>query len=129
LIYNTDSTDFVVYKGSAWRIIGNASNENIRIITKTASDTLELSDKSRGIEMNVTSGNNLSVPANADVAFPIGTQIVIIQLGAGQTTIIALAGVTIRSSGGKLKIADQYSGATLIKRDTNEWVLFGNLSL
>jgi len=106
-------------------------NKNIQltIVTKTASDTLELTDAGKDIEMNVSSGNSLSVPANADVAFPVGTQIIITQLGAGQTTIVALSGVTIRSSGGKLKITDQYSGATLIKRGTNEWVLYGNLSL
>jgi len=106
-------------------------NKNIQltIVTKTASDTLELTDAGKDIEMNVGSGNSLSVPANADVAFPVGTQIIITQLGTGQTTIVALSGVTIRSSGGKLKITDQYSGATLIKRGTNEWVLFGNLSL
>ena len=79
--------------------------------------------------MDVGSANNLTVPPNGSVAFPIGTQIIITQLGAGQTTIVAGSGVTILSSGGKLKIADQYSGATLIKRNTNEWVLFGNLVL
>jgi len=104
-------------------------NTVLSIVTKTASDTLELTDAGKDIEMNVGSANNISIPTNASVAFPIGTQIVLTQLGSGQTSVVALAGVTIRSSGGKLKITDQYSGATLIKRDTNEWVLFGNLSL
>jgi len=124
--------------GATWAAVSvtatntvNLTNKNIvlSIVTKTASDTLELTDAGKSIEMNVASGNSLSIPTNASVAFPIGTQIIITQLGAGQTQFVALAGVTIRSSGSKLKITDQYSGATLIKRDTNEWVLFGNLSL
>ena len=98
------------------------------INTQTSSYTLVLTDQTKDVEMNVGSANNLTVPPNSSVAFPVGTQIIITQLGAGQTTIVAGSGVTIRSSGGKLKIADQYSGATLIKRATDEWVMFGNIT-
>jgi hypothetical protein len=50
------------------------------------------------------------------------------QYGAGQTTIVATSGVTVRSSGGNLKIAAQYVAVSLIKIATNEWYCFGNLS-
>jgi hypothetical protein len=95
---------------------------------QTASYTLVLSDADKLVEMNVGSANNLTVPLNSSVAFPTGTQILLAQYGAGQTTIVATSGVTIRSNGAKLKLNAQYSGATLIKIAENEWYLFGDIA-
>jgi hypothetical protein len=95
---------------------------------QTASYTLVLSDADKLVETNVASANNLTVPLNSSVAFATGTQILLAQYGAGQTTIVATSGVTIRSNGAKLKLNAQYSGATLIKIDTNEWYLFGDIA-
>ena len=95
---------------------------------QTASYTLVLSDADKIVEMNVASANNLTVPPNSSVAFSIGTQIIIAQYGAGQTTVVAGSGVTLRSDTGKLKIAVQYSAATLIKIATDEWYVIGGLS-
>ena len=67
----------------------------------------------------------MTIPTNASVAFPIGTQVNIVQLGAGQVTVGG-AGVTIRSQGSKLKLNGIYSAATCVKINTNEWVLVGN---
>jgi hypothetical protein len=95
--------------------------------TRTASYTLALSDSGKVVEMNVASVNNLTVPPSASVAFPIGTIIEICQYGLGQTTIVAGAGVTIRSAGSKMKLTGQYSSCSLRKRGTNEWWLVGDL--
>ena len=95
---------------------------------QTASYTLVIGDADKLVEMNVGSANNLTVPLNSSVAFPTGTQISLAQYGAGQTTIVATGGVTIRSAGGALKLAAQYSGATLVKIDTDEWYLFGDIT-
>lgn len=98
------------------------------INTQTASYTLALTDSDKVVEMNVASANNLTVPLNSSVAFPIGTRIDLVQLGAGQTTVVATGGVTIRSSGAKLKLTGQYSGAALYKRGTDEWMLVGDIA-
>jgi hypothetical protein len=95
---------------------------------QTASYTLVLSDADKLVEMNNASANNLTVPLNSSVAFATGTQILLAQYGAGQTTIVATSGVTIRSNGAKLKLNVQYSGATLIKIATDEWYLFGDIA-
>ena len=95
---------------------------------QTASYTLVLSDADKLVEMNVGSANNLTVPLNSSVAFSTGTQILLAQYGAGQTTVVATSGVTVRSNGGKLKLNVQYSGATLIKIGTDEWYLFGDIA-
>jgi hypothetical protein len=94
---------------------------------QTASYTLVLADANKLVEMNVATANTLTVPTNATVAFPIGTQILIAQYGAGAVTITAASGVTLRSESSKLKTNGQYSGATLVKIATDEWYAFGNL--
>ena len=96
--------------------------------TQIASYVLVLSDATKLILMNVGSANNLTIPLDSSVAFPIGTQICVCQYGAGQTTFVATGGVTIRSSGGKLKLSGQYSMATLIKIATDEWMLSGDIT-
>lgn len=108
--------------GADTNILGDAV-----INSQTASYSLALSDKGRMIEMNVGSANNLTVPADNTVNFPVGTSIDILQVGAGQTTIVASSGVTINRSTG-LKLRTQWSAATLIKRAANTWVAIGDLS-
>lgn len=93
-----------------------------------AAYTLVLGDRGKVIEMNNAAANTLTIPLNADAAFPIGTQITVIQLGAGQTTIAATAGVTLNALGGALKLSAQYAAASLYKRGTNEWLAFGSLN-
>lgn len=88
--------------------------------------TLALGDAGRMVTLNNAAAIALTIPTAAAVAFPVGTRIDILQLGAGQVTVGG--SVTIRSSGGKLKLAGQYSGATLWKRATNEWALIGDIA-
>jgi hypothetical protein len=94
---------------------------------QTASYTVVLADAGKLVEMSNASANNLTVPLNSSVAYPIGTQINILQTGAGQTTVVATGGVTINATPG-LKLRAQWSSATLIKRATDTWVLVGDLS-
>jgi hypothetical protein len=87
-----------------------------------------IGDVGKVIEMNNASANNLTIPPNSSVAFAVGTQIDGVQQGAGQTTMVAGAGVTLRSSGGKLKSTGQYSAWSMLKRATDEWYVLGDLA-
>ncbi len=101
----------------------------LNIATYTAALTsLQLSDAGKLLKLNVGSANDLRIPAESLVDFPIGTQILLIQYGTGQTTVVTSGGVTLRSSGGKTKIAAQYGMATLIKIGSNEWSLAGDIT-
>ena len=110
---------------NAERTAINLLNEMVTS-TKVASYVLVLADANTIVEMNVGTANTLTVPLNSGVAFPIGTVIEVYQLGAGQTTITATGGVTIRTPD-TLKIDGQYATAALRKRATDEWVLDGRL--
>jgi hypothetical protein len=74
------------------------TNKLITTNRQTASYTLVLSDADKLVEMNVATANNLTIPLNSSVAFPTGTQILLAQYGAGQTTVVATSGVTVRSN-------------------------------
>lgn len=89
--------------------------------------TAVLTDDGKLITMSNASANTFTVPPNSSVAFGIGTQLNIAQLGAGNTSIVAGAGVTLNSDGAKLKLNAQYAVATCVKTDTNTWFVVGNL--
>ena len=79
------------------------------------------------------SAQTYSIPTNASVAFPIGCQINIIQIGAGQVTIQAVTSgtTTVLSYGGTAaapKLRAQYSAATLVKVATDTWYVIGDIA-
>ena len=106
---------------------GNVLLSDMATNAQSASYTLVLADKAKVVEMGVGSANDLTVPLNATVAFPVGTQIHIVQTGSGQTTVVATGGVTINTAT-TLKLRAQWSAATLVKRAENTWVLVGDLA-
>jgi hypothetical protein len=83
--------------------------------------------------MNSLETNYIDIPLNSSVAFPVGTQINIVQSGSGQTIIRdsvngGTSGVTVRATPGK-RLRATWSVATLLKRSTNEWLLMGDLTV
>ena len=98
------------------------------IVAKTASYTLSaLTERDSLVEISSASAVTLTIPANSAVAYPVGTSIDILQTGAGQITVAGAAGVTVNATPG-LKLRTQWSGATLFKRATDTWVVYGDLS-
>ena len=90
--------------------------------------TTVLADDGKLVTCDNAASIALTIPPNSSVAYGIGTQINIAQLGAGTVTITAGAGVTLNSAGAKLKTDAQYAVATCVKTDTNTWFVVGNLS-
>lgn len=82
---------------------------------------------------NGSTAGTINVPTNASVAFPVGTQITIIQTGSGQLTIQAVTSgtTTIASTGATAtapKLRAQNSSATLIKTATDTWYVVGDIA-
>ncbi len=85
-----------------------------------------IGDRGLIITMNNGSASTLTVPPNSSVAYAVGNSMRVVQLGAGQVTITAGSGVTLRSTPG-LKLRAQYSSCTLTKIATDEWLVIGDL--
>ena len=96
--------------------------------TQTDHYTLVISDIGKVVEINAATAKTLTVPPEVDVAFPVNTVISLAQIGAGQVTIAAGSGVTLRSAGSRYKLFEAGSEATLRKRAADDWVLSGDLT-
>jgi hypothetical protein len=98
---------------------------------RTTSYVLTLTDQSKIIEVNSSSATTVTIPGDANVAFPVGTYIVVLQTGTGQVTIDGQINInwtiTINGTPG-FKTRTQWSMVTLIKRATNTWVIAGDLT-
>lgn len=124
-----DSTGNVVneiqyYYNGAWR----EYNDSAHILPKTDNYTVALLDAGKTIRVTAATDKTITVPLNSSVPFVVGQKIEIIRNGSGEVTIAgATVGVTINSKNGNKRIASQYSGAVLLKDDTNTWILIGDL--
>jgi hypothetical protein len=96
----------------------------------TADYTAVLADQYQALEiMNKATAIAFKIPTNASVAFPIGTAITVLNIGAGVCTISAVtSGTTTILSAGAVAAAPtiaQYKSAVCIKTATDTWYVVG----
>lgn len=114
----------------AWKLetqILNAAQLEINAQTGTTY-TLALTDAGKLVTLSNASAISLTVPLNSSVAFPVGTQVNLSQVGVGRVTVAGAVGVTVNSALG-LKTRTQYSVLTCIKTATDTWLLTGDSSV
>ena len=93
--------------------------------------TTVLDDNGKLVTQTNASAIATTIPLNSSVAYPIGAQINIAQMGAGQVTISGAGGVTIASTGATAtapKLRAQYSTATAVQTATDTWLVMGDIS-
>jgi len=93
--------------------------------------TTVLADNGKLVTQSNASAIATTIPLNSSVAYPVGAQINICQLGAGQVTVAGAGGVTILSTGATAatpKTRAQYSTLTAIQTVTNTWLVAGDIS-
>jgi hypothetical protein len=89
--------------------------------------TFVLTDSDKVCTFSNAGATTVTVPPNSSVAFSVGTQIDVAQVGAGKVTFAIGAGVTINSLSGNKALAGQYAAGTLLKTATDTWLLMGTL--
>ena len=129
----TDGYKYKIGDGAtAWTSLGYAELAGTDVFTINEQTgtayTLVGGDTGKMIKMTNAAANTLTVPPSSSVNFDIGTTINVVQYGAGQTTLVAGAGVTIYSYNSALGITGQYGQAVLTKCDTDLWIAAGLLS-
>jgi 2-keto-4-pentenoate hydratase len=70
----------------------------------------------------------LTVPTFASAAFAVGQRVDMVQLGAGQVTVVGAGGVTVSATPG-LKARAQYSAMSLVNIAADTWLLVGDLDV
>jgi len=84
------------------------------------------------VTMNNASANAFKIPTNASVAFPVGTCITVLNLGAGTCTVSAVtSGTTTVVSAGTVPAQPTlatYKSAACLKTGTDTWVICGAIA-
>lgn len=82
--------------------------------------------------MNKATAVNFTIPTNANVAYPVGTVITVLNIGAGTCTIKAVtSGTTTVLSAGATAAQPtlaQYKSAACIKTATDTWYIVGGIA-
>lgn len=109
------------YNGLVAFTIGAAQTADYTAVIADTYQVLELMNKATAIAYKI--------PTNASVAFPIGTVLNILNIGAGTCTISAVtSGTTTVLSSGTVAAAPtlaQYKSAAVIKTGTDAWYVVG----
>jgi hypothetical protein len=132
-IISYDSSNKKIQVGDGTNSLDYASS-TLQLNAQTGTTyTFVLGDKDKLVTASTSATQTYSIPTNATTAFPVGTQINIIQIGAGQVTIqAASSGTTTVSSTGATPTAPalraQYSSATLLKGGTDLWYVVGDIA-
>lgn len=101
--------------------------QRITVNAQSGAYTLVAADANKAVEVTTAGAVNLTIPTDASVAFPIGTVIEVDQMGAGKVTVVGASGVTVQSAVTAPTTRAQYSALVLRKRDTNTWLVTGDL--
>ena len=84
------------------------------------------------VTMNNASANTFRIPTDATYNFPIGTTLLVYQVGVGITTINAVtSGTTTINSAGAVAAApvlSRYKAAACIKVAANSWIVVGAIA-
>lgn len=86
-----------------------------------------LADQGKLVTCTNAGAITVTLPSNTTAAFPVGTQVDFIVLGAGMVTFVAGSGATANGTPSLVTRA-QYSAVTVIKVSTNGWVVVGDLA-
>ena len=123
-VVTADSTQAT---GVVWNYPSDLGAPNAQVGTTY---TPVLTDSGLLITLSNAAAIAFTLPTDASVAYPIGTQLNVLQLGAGQVTISAVTpGTTsVFSQGSRFKLSGQYAAATLVKVAANQWVVLGNVT-
>lgn len=107
---------------------GGVENVNAQVGTTY---TFVLTDRDDLVTASNASAQTYTIPLNSSVAFPTGSLVNLIQIGAGQVTVVGAGGVTLNSTGAtsaQPKTRAQYSVLTLIKAGTDTWYATGDIA-
>jgi hypothetical protein len=110
-----------MYNGLTSFTVGTANTSDYTAVLADQYQVLEIMNKATAIAFKI--------PTNASVAFPIGTVITVLNIGAGTCTISAVtSGTTTVLSAGATAASPtlaQYKSAACIKTATDTWYVVG----
>lgn len=129
--------ELIVWDTSATAVVNLAVSElDLRFIARAqtvnaqtgTTYTLVAADATKLVTLSNAAAVTLTVPQDSDATIAVGVYVDLLQLGAGQVTVVAGTGATLRTSGLTAKARAQYSRLGVQKISANTWSLFGDLA-
>lgn len=123
-----DNTQLYITSSTQFALLNRNPIATATVLINTQTGTTfapALTDAGRLITLSNASAIAVTIAADATTDFPVGTQLLLMQLGAGQVTVSGAVGVTVISRSGT-KTAGQYALISLIKVAANQWVVGGD---
>jgi hypothetical protein len=111
-------------------ITGNIAITAFRPIITDTSTTINLAlgtHEGSFIYSNSATAVTVNISVNSAQDFPAGTEIDLIQAGAGVVTITPATGVTLNGANTAIPITAQWGGATLKQITDNNWIVIGKI--
>lgn len=122
-----DSTQIASGAVTFDKLNSNIKNLSFKVISLGSPYSLILSDADNVmLQFSNSAPMDITIPLNTTTAFPIGCQIQVLRVGTSTVRFVPASGVTLRSTDGAY-IRTVNSSATLIKLNTNEWVVIGDM--
>jgi hypothetical protein len=113
-----------MFNGLTSFTVGTANTADYTAVSADQYQVLEIMNKATAIAFKI--------PTNASVAFPIGTALTVLNIGAGTCTISAVtSGTTTILSAGAVAASPtlgQYKSAVCIKTGTDAWYVVGAIA-
>jgi hypothetical protein len=119
-----DVLSAAMYNGLTSFTIGAAQTADYTAVSADQFQALQIMNKATAIAFKI--------PTDANVAFPIGTVITVLNIGVGTCTISAVTSgtTTVLSAGGTAAAPTlaQYKSAACIKTGTDAWYVVGAIA-
>jgi len=113
-----------MFNGLTSFTVGTANTADYTAVSADQYQVLEIMNKATAIAFKI--------PTNASVAFPIGTALTVLNIGAGTCTISAVTpGTTTVLSAGATAASPtiaQYKSAVCLKTGTDAWYIVGGIA-
>jgi hypothetical protein len=113
-----------MFNGLTSFTVGTANTADYTAVSADQYQVLEIMNKATAIAFKI--------PTNASVAFPIGTALTVLNIGAGTCTISAVtSGTTTVLSAGTTPASPtlaQYKSAVCLKTGTDAWYVVGAIA-
>jgi len=134
--YCTSKADFVskiisCLSGAQYLNAGGGSSSAyvpVSFVDVSSARDLLLTDAGKVLLVVSGSAIVITIPTNEDVAFELGTEITVAQMGTGQVSFDVGVGVETRSKDNLVALTGQYSAVTLIQNEIDVWLIVGDLS-
>jgi hypothetical protein len=110
------------YYDNGWKNISGYSN----VVSKLGSYSIDLNDAGKVITVDSSSPSTIALPTNAELPIANGFKFDVVRLGTG-TVVISSSATVLSKNPSAAYIDSQYGRVTVIKLDTNTWLVTGDV--